>query len=85
MPGQRVALHLAHSEMNLEHLLRQRQHHLGGLSGHIWRLTFGDATRHQQSTLKPFWNIDSKLGEQSPDHVHELGALLDHEIARAVQ
>ena len=42
-----------------------------------------DLSRHQQRPFQPLGNVDAKLGQKAPDHVDQLRALLDQQIARS--
>ncbi len=35
--------------------------------------------------MQPSCHFDPKLGEETPDHIHELGALLDQQVTSPVQ
>ena len=57
----------------------------GRVIRHIEDLAVGDLARHGDGTLEPARDADPELGKQSADHVHQLRALFDQQLARAVQ
>lgn len=54
-------------------------------SGTSGRIALRDSLRQLDRVMQPAYDLDAELGEQAADHVHELGALLDQQIARPVQ
>ena len=71
--------------MRSKRLLAKRQNARGCIIGHIEDLAVEDLTRHRHGTLEPAWDNDPELGKEAADHVDELRALFDQQLARAVQ
>ena len=57
---------------------------LGSFNRYLWCFAIDDLPRHQQRAFQSLRDVDAELGQQTADHVDQLRALLDQQIARPV-
>lgn len=70
--------------MGGERLPRQRLYDLGRRRRNVGNRALDDAPRHLQRALKTGRHVDAELRQEAAHHVHQLGALLDQQVAGAV-
>ena len=85
IPSQKVAFELTDAGLHLNCLFGQGADHLGGESRDLVRLTGHCASHEPKGVRDTLGEIDAKLGKKPRDHVDELRALPNEEIARPVQ
>ena len=83
--SQKVAFKLTDAGLHLNCLFGQGADHLGGESRDLVRLTGHRASHEPKGMRDALGEIDAKLGKKPTDHVDELRALPNEEIARPVQ
>lgn len=71
--------------MRIKGLVTKLQDAGGRVVGYVGDLTVRNPPRHRHCPLEAARDVDPVLGQQRADHVDQLGALLDQQIARAVE
>ena len=85
MPGEQLLLERRQLHLQGANLMREAGGDALGQLRHIGRVAVHQLLRQCQRMVQPSRHLDPELGEQPADHVDELGALLDQQIARPVQ
>src|SRR5918998_3065885 len=85
VPGQQVSLELPDAALDLDRLFGQGADHLRGETGDLVGFTGHRAPDEHQSVRDALRDVEAELGQESPDHVDELGALPNEEITRPMQ
>lgn len=86
LQGQWRTVDRLETSMGVENLAAKKIEDLGSPGWHVrHHLFWRDPTRQPERPLQTFGDVRAELGEQTPDYVHELHALLDQKIGRSMQ
>ncbi len=85
MPGEQFLFELRQLHLQRADLICEAGHHALCERRDLRRLARDKPASQVQRMMQAARHLDSELGQQTTHHVHQLRALLDQQVARAVQ
>src|ERR1700704_6042829 len=85
LPGQQLALDLAQPRLQIEYLPSQTHDHLCRQRRYVGHFARSDTLGENQRVRDPTSYLNTELCQQATDHVYQLRALLDEQVARPVE